>query len=68
MIARRSPINDECIRKMGMLLLFVLSQIRLAIAALSPGVVLLIKDLNGNHVVQRCLQVGKVKMKSKTTC
>jgi len=28
----------------------------LAIAALKPGVVHLIKDLNGNHVVQRCLQ------------
>jgi hypothetical protein len=28
----------------------------LVIAALSPGVVPLIKDLNGNHVVQRCLQ------------
>ena len=28
----------------------------LAITALKPGVVHLIKDLNGNHVVQRCLQ------------
>lgn len=28
----------------------------LAIQALAPGVVHLIKDLNGNHVVQRCLQ------------
>jgi len=28
----------------------------LAIQALKPGVVSLIKDLNGNHVVQRCLQ------------
>ena len=31
-------------------------QVSLAVAALSPGVVILIKDLNGNHVVQRCLQ------------
>jgi hypothetical protein len=31
-------------------------QISLVIAALEPGVVTLIKDLNGNHVVQRCLQ------------
>jgi pumilio RNA-binding family len=31
-------------------------QIALAVAALKPGVVTLIKDLNGNHVVQRCLQ------------
>jgi hypothetical protein len=31
-------------------------QVTLAVAALSPGVVILIKDLNGNHVVQRCLQ------------
>lgn len=28
----------------------------LVISALAPGVVSLIKDLNGNHVVQRCLQ------------
>ncbi|EFJ45258.1 pumilio family protein [Volvox carteri f. nagariensis] len=28
----------------------------IAIEALRPGVVSLIKDLNGNHVVQRCLQ------------
>jgi hypothetical protein len=28
----------------------------IVISALSPGVVTLIKDLNGNHVVQRCLQ------------
>lgn len=31
-------------------------QRKLAISALQPGVVDLIKDLNGNHVVQRCLQ------------
>ncbi|KAK3233493.1 hypothetical protein CYMTET_56216 [Cymbomonas tetramitiformis] len=31
-------------------------QVQLAIQALEPGVVPLIKDLNGNHVVQRCLQ------------
>ncbi|CAI9769225.1 unnamed protein product [Fraxinus pennsylvanica] len=31
-------------------------QISLAIAALGPGFLALIKDLNGNHVVQRCLQ------------
>lgn len=30
-------------------------QKQLAISALKPGVVSLIKDLNGNHVVQRCL-------------
>ena len=28
----------------------------LVVGALAPGVVTLIKDLNGNHVVQRCLQ------------
>ena len=31
-------------------------QVRLAAAALEPGTVTLIKDLNGNHVIQRCLQ------------
>lgn len=31
-------------------------QVALACAAMRPGIVLLIKDLNGNHVVQRCLQ------------
>eukprot|EP01018_Ginkgo_biloba_P035042 Gb_33608 [translate_table: standard] len=31
-------------------------QISLVISSLEPGVVTLIKDLNGNHVVQRCLQ------------
>lgn len=33
-------------------------QVQLVIDALKPGVVSLIRDLNGNHVVQRCLQVG----------
>jgi len=31
-------------------------QTNLVVDALKPGVVQLIKDLNGNHVVQRCLQ------------
>jgi len=31
-------------------------QVQIVIKALEPGVVSLIKDLNGNHVVQRCLQ------------
>ncbi|KAK9001331.1 hypothetical protein V6N11_083117 [Hibiscus sabdariffa] len=31
-------------------------QISLVISALAPGFLSLIKDLNGNHVVQRCLQ------------
>jgi pumilio RNA-binding family len=31
-------------------------QVALAVQALQPGVLVLIKDLNGNHVVQRCLQ------------
>ena len=31
-------------------------QVGLVVEALSPGVVALIRDLNGNHVVQRCLQ------------
>jgi hypothetical protein len=31
-------------------------QIGLAISSLRHGAVTLIKDLNGNHVVQRCLQ------------
>lgn len=31
-------------------------QVSMVIASLQPGVVTLIKDLNGNHVVQRCLQ------------
>jgi len=31
-------------------------QVALAVQALSPGVLVLIKDLNGNHVIQRCLQ------------
>ena len=31
-------------------------QVALATEALMPGVVTLIKDLNGNHVIQRCLQ------------
>ncbi|KAK7852379.1 putative pumilio like protein 7 [Quercus suber] len=31
-------------------------QISLVISALEPGFLALIKDLNGNHVIQRCLQ------------
>lgn len=31
-------------------------QISLVMIALKPGMVDLIKDMNGNHVVQRCLQ------------
>jgi hypothetical protein len=31
-------------------------QVAMVIKALADGVVELIKDLNGNHVVQRCLQ------------
>lgn len=31
-------------------------QVNMVITALTAGVVELIKDLNGNHVVQRCLQ------------
>ena len=31
-------------------------QISLVISALEPGFLALIKNLNGNHVVQRCLQ------------
>eukprot|EP01018_Ginkgo_biloba_P024161 Gb_27539 [translate_table: standard] len=31
-------------------------QVSMVIFSLKPGVVTLIKDLNGNHVVQRCLQ------------
>lgn len=31
-------------------------QITLVVDSLSVGVVMLIRDLNGNHVIQRCLQ------------
>ena len=31
-------------------------QISLVVSALEPGFLALIKDLNGNHVVQHCLQ------------
>lgn len=31
-------------------------QISLVVEALKPGIVTMIRDLNGNHVVQRCLQ------------
>lgn len=31
-------------------------EISLVISALEPGFLALVKDLNGNHVVQRCLQ------------
>ena len=31
-------------------------QVQLVIESLRPGVVALIRDLNGNHVIQRCLQ------------
>ncbi|KAL4580867.1 hypothetical protein LXL04_017073 [Taraxacum kok-saghyz] len=31
-------------------------QIKVVISALEPGFLALIKDLNGNHVIQRCLQ------------
>ena len=31
-------------------------QISLVISALEPGFLALIKDVNGNHVVQRCLE------------
>lgn len=34
----------------------VFMQIQLVIDSLRPGVVSLIRDLNGNHVIQRCLQ------------
>jgi len=30
--------------------------VQLVIESLRPGVVALIRDLNGNHVIQRCLQ------------
>jgi len=33
--------------------------VTLVIEALRPGVVSLIRDLNGNHVIQRCLQVRR---------
>jgi hypothetical protein len=33
-----------------------LGQVQLVIESLRPGVVALIRDLNGNHVIQRCLQ------------
>ncbi|XP_010917108.1 putative pumilio homolog 8, chloroplastic [Elaeis guineensis] len=36
-------------------------QIALVISALRPGILDLIKDLNGNHVVQRCLQTFTAK-------
>ena len=32
------------------------NQISVVTEALRPGVIILIKDLNGNHVIQRCLQ------------
>ncbi|KAI7745433.1 hypothetical protein M8C21_015021 [Ambrosia artemisiifolia] len=31
-------------------------QVKLVISAIEPGFLALIKDLNGNHVIQRCLQ------------
>ncbi|KAD4179364.1 hypothetical protein E3N88_27955 [Mikania micrantha] len=31
-------------------------QVKMVISALEPGFLALIKDLNGNHVIQRCLQ------------
>ncbi|KAK1417619.1 hypothetical protein QVD17_26749 [Tagetes erecta] len=31
-------------------------QVKLVISAIEPGFIALIKDLNGNHVIQRCLQ------------
>lgn len=31
-------------------------EVKLVISALEPGFLALIKDLNGNHVIQRCLQ------------
>ena len=34
----------------------LLLQVQLVIESLRPGVVALIRDLNGNHVIQRCLQ------------
>ena len=36
------------------------AQVTIVIEALKPGVVSLIRDLNGNHVIQRCLQVLRV--------
>ena len=35
------------------------AQVTIVIEALKPGVVSLIRDLNGNHVIQRCLQVRR---------
>lgn len=43
-------------------------QVQLVIDALKPGVVSLIRDLNGNHVVQRCLQVGGWVLSSDGLC
>lgn len=31
-------------------------QFSMVVSALRPGIVTLIKDMNGNHVAQRCLQ------------
>lgn len=31
-------------------------QIYIVVSALKPGIVSMIKDINGNHVAQRCLQ------------
>jgi len=31
-------------------------EVSMVVSSLKPGVVTLIKDSNGNHVVQRCLQ------------
>ncbi|KAG6406782.1 hypothetical protein SASPL_134393 [Salvia splendens] len=42
-------------------------QISLVISALDPGFLALIKDLNGNHVVQRCLQCFTTEDSKKIT-
>ncbi|CAL5329614.1 unnamed protein product [Camellia sinensis] len=43
-------------------------QISLVISALEPGFLALIKDLNGNHVVQRCLQCLSDKDNKRYVC
>ena len=42
-------------------------QVTIVIEALKPGVVSLIRDLNGNHVIQRCLQ-ARSSMPVHRTC
>ena len=53
----KAVLYGAALTKVSALIKAVAEQVTIVIEALKPGVVSLIRDLNGNHVIQRCLQV-----------